>query len=99
MRVLGNRMERKLDEFQNRDQVGFRKGFSTIDHIHTMKQLIEKAEEYQQKICITFIDYEKASDSLEHKDMIENLQEAGLENAYINIIRDIYQRNSKNIFR
>ncbi|KAL6739282.1 hypothetical protein Aduo_012753 [Ancylostoma duodenale] len=34
-RMILNRIERTLDEGQPCEQAGFRKGFSTIDHIHT----------------------------------------------------------------
>ncbi|KAG7307758.1 hypothetical protein JYU34_006348 [Plutella xylostella] len=43
-RVITNRLAQKLDEFQ------FRKGFSTIDHIHTVRQIIQKTEEYNQPL-------------------------------------------------
>ncbi|KAK6748227.1 hypothetical protein RB195_001072 [Necator americanus] len=39
-RVILNRIERALDEGQPCEQAGFRKGFSTIDHIHTVSKLI-----------------------------------------------------------
>ncbi|KAK6751297.1 hypothetical protein RB195_002965 [Necator americanus] len=42
-RVILNRIEKVLDEGQPCEQAGFRKGFSTIDHIHTVSKLIEKA--------------------------------------------------------
>ncbi|XP_026316027.1 uncharacterized protein LOC113227349 [Hyposmocoma kahamanoa] len=45
---------------------GFRSGFFTIDHIHTVKQLIEKCHEYNRPLAVTFIDYEKVFDSIEH---------------------------------
>ncbi|KAK6761712.1 hypothetical protein RB195_022699 [Necator americanus] len=40
-RMIFNRIEKDLDEGQPCEQAGFRKGFSTIDHIHTVSKLIE----------------------------------------------------------
>nr|XP_027226735.1 uncharacterized protein LOC113818742 [Penaeus vannamei] len=42
-RVLTNRITKTLDENQPREQAGFRKGYSTIDHLHSGNQLIEKS--------------------------------------------------------
>ncbi|XP_047037261.1 uncharacterized protein LOC124642702, partial [Helicoverpa zea] len=44
-RVITNRLARRLDEFQPPEQAGFRSGYGTIDHIHTVRQIIQKTEE------------------------------------------------------
>ena len=54
-------MERVLYENQPRELAGFRKGYSTIDHL----QLIEKCNEFKRPLCIGYIDYGKAFDSIE----------------------------------
>ena len=40
-RILQKRMKKVLDENQPREQIGFRKGYSTVDHHQTINQLIE----------------------------------------------------------
>lgn len=40
-KVILNRISNSLDENQPVEQAGFRKEFSTIDHIHTIEQLIQ----------------------------------------------------------
>ena len=45
-------------------QAGFRKGRGTRDKIANIRQIIEKAREFQKNIC--FIDYAKAFDCVEH---------------------------------
>ncbi|GBP41927.1 Retrovirus-related Pol polyprotein from type-1 retrotransposable element R2 [Eumeta japonica] len=42
-------MSPMLDEQQPVEQAGFRRSFSTIDHIHTVKEILEKYNEYNKK--------------------------------------------------
>ncbi|KAK6762090.1 hypothetical protein RB195_022983 [Necator americanus] len=49
-RVILNRIEKALDEGQPCEQAGFRKGFSTIDHLHTVSKLIEVSREYKMPL-------------------------------------------------
>ena len=67
-RVITNRLVRRLDDFQPPEQAGFRKGFSTVDHIHTLRQVILKTEEYTP-LCLAFVDYKKAFDSISDRDL------------------------------
>jgi len=46
IKILTNRLTRKLDEYQSSDQAGFRKGHSTVEHLQTLRTLIEKCNEY-----------------------------------------------------
>jgi len=89
-KILQNRIKTDLDRYQPREQAGFRAGFSTMDHLHTINQLIEKANEYQLDLCIGFIDYEKAFDSVEHKELFKALRKTGINEGYICILEDIY---------
>ena len=63
-RLLQTRIERTLDENQPREQAGFRKGYSTTDHLQALNQIIEKSNEYSLPLCIGFIDYETAFDTV-----------------------------------
>ena len=45
-RLLQTRFERTLDENQPREQAGFRKGYSTTDHLQALNQITEKSSEY-----------------------------------------------------
>ena len=45
-KILTHRLQKQLDENQPIEQAGFRSGYSTIDHIHSINQLIEKCTDY-----------------------------------------------------
>ena len=89
-RVLQKRMEQTLDANQPREQAGFRKGYSTTDHLQSINQVIEKCNEFNLPLCIAYIDYEKAFDSVEHAIIFKALRNIGINETYINIIEDIY---------
>ncbi|KAE9416752.1 hypothetical protein Angca_008404, partial [Angiostrongylus cantonensis] len=71
-------------------QTRFRKGFSTMDHIHTLTRLIEVSREYKRPLCLTFIGLEKAFDSTEIEAVMEALGSQGVPTQYIKILRELY---------
>ncbi|GFR57703.1 reverse transcriptase [Elysia marginata] len=71
-------MEIVLDENQPRDQAGFRKKFPTTYHMYTLNQVIEKTNGYNLPLCVGFIDYEKAFDSVEHFAITEALRKMNI---------------------
>ncbi|PIK38581.1 endonuclease-reverse transcriptase [Apostichopus japonicus] len=89
-KILINRLERLLDDNQPREQEGFRRNFSTTDHIHTLNQLKEKCQEFNIPVCVAFVDYEKAFDSVETWAVLEALKEQDINPDYIKVIKDIY---------
>ncbi|GFS08727.1 endonuclease-reverse transcriptase [Elysia marginata] len=90
-------MERILDENQPHDQAGFRKAFSTTDHMHTLSQIIEKSNECNLQICLGFIDYEKAFDSVEHFAIFDALRKININENYIQILGNIYKNATARI--
>lgn len=49
---------------QPKEQAGFRRNFSTTDHLQTINQVIEKCKEYNIQIYLMFIDLMEAFDKL-----------------------------------
>ena len=88
-RVILNRIQKSLEFELSKEQASFRGGFSTIDHIHTLKQLMEKCREYQIPLFIDFIDYKKAFDSVESAAVLNALREFGVEEKYVKIVEEI----------
>ena len=60
--VFSNVIFQRLDSqiSQPREQAGFRKGYSTFDHLHVVNQLQEKTHEYQLLLYMAFVDYKKS---------------------------------------
>ncbi|KAE9420430.1 hypothetical protein Angca_005797, partial [Angiostrongylus cantonensis] len=89
-RIILNRIGRTLDEGQPCEQAGFRKGFSTMNYIHTITRLIEVSGEYKRPLCLTFIDLKKAFDSIEMEAVMEALGSQGVPFQYVKILLELY---------
>ena len=97
MKVLTKRLEKTLDETQQQEQAGFRSRYSMTDHIQAINQLKEKCREYNIPICITFVDYEKSFKSVQTQAVLTSLQEQGIEDVYIKLLKDIYTNSSMTV--
>ena len=92
--ILTARLDKILVENQPREQAGFRGGYATTYHIHVINQLKEKYCERNIPLCIVFIEYEKAFDSVQIQAILSSLQDQGIEDAYIQLMEDIYTDSS-----
>ena len=97
-KVLTIRLEKTLAENQPREQAGFRSGYSTTYHTHVVNQLKEKCREYNIPLSIAFVDYKKASDSMQTQAILTSLQEQGIEYVYIELLKEIYTNSSMTAF-
>ena len=71
-------------------QAGFRKGRGTRDQIANIGWIMEKAKEFQKSIYFCFIDYAKAFDYVDHNKLWEILQEMGIPDHLIRLLRNLY---------
>ena len=49
----------------------------------------EKCTEYQKPLCLAFVDYEKASDSIESKAILISLEKQRIDKGYIDTLAEI----------
>ena len=79
-------MNRELPDVQDE----FRKGRGTRDQIANICWIIEKAREFQKNIYFCFIDYAKAFDYVDHNKLWTILQEMGIADYLICLLRNLY---------
>lgn len=92
MKIITNRLTPKMDAYQPVEQAGFRKGFSTSDHLLTIRTLIEKATEYHLPLHLAFVDYEKAFDSVELWAVEQAMNNCRIDSRYRQLIHNIYEK-------
>nr|KAG5689838.1 hypothetical protein BaRGS_012188 [Batillaria attramentaria] len=66
-RIILERLKIALDKTLREEQAGFRNDRSCTDHIATMRIIIEQSLEWQTPLYSTFVDFQKAFDSVDRE--------------------------------
>ena len=90
MRVLLNKIKPQLEEKLREEQAGFRGGRSTIDQIFALRQIIEKRWEYALPVYCSFMDLEKAYDSVWREGMWQIAEYYGIPAKIVAILKSWY---------
>ena len=87
-------LEAKFQQYVSHElpdvQAGFRKSRGTRDQIANICWIIEKAREFQKNIYFCFIDYAKAFDCVDHNKLWKILNEMGIPDHLICLLRNLY---------
>ena len=89
-KIILSRIAIALDENQPKEQAGFRSKFSTVDHIHVVRQVLQKYKEYNKEYYLGFVDFNKAFDTIDHSSIWKALESQGVQAKYIRILEKIY---------
>lgn len=92
-KIIKHKLEKQIQEKIGKDQAGFTAGKSCVDHIYTIRQLVEKKKAKNREIHLAFIDIKKAYDSVPRSRLWDAMQEMGLEIGLIQAVKTIYQNN------
>ena len=87
-------LEVRLQQYVNRElpdiQAGFRKGRGNRDQIANICWIAKIGKEFQKSIYFSFIDYIKTFDCVDHNKLWKILQEMGLPDHLICLLRNLY---------
>ena len=89
-RVLLKRIETAIDSTLSEEQTGFRRGRCCMDQIFALRNILEQSLEWNTSLCINFIDFQKAFDSVHGESLWKILQAYGLLPKIISLIKMFY---------
>ena len=73
------------------EQAGFRQAFSTIDHIFTLRCLIDQSKARKKKLYCCFVDFRKAFDPVSRETLFDRLKSLKIPNDMIWAIYALYE--------
>ncbi|KAL9961749.1 hypothetical protein ACROYT_G030756 [Oculina patagonica] len=91
-RVILERLKVKMDKRLREGQAGFRKERSCIDQIATLRNILERSLEWNSPVYATFVDCEKAFDSVDREVLWMLLRHYGIPEKNITLIQRTYEK-------
>ena len=97
-RLLASLILRRLtmarETLTRENQAGFRPGRGCIDHIFTLRQVLEQRHMYRRPTILVFLDFKGAFDSVDRSVLLNILAQQGMPQKFVNIIRSLYSHTS-----
>ena len=90
--VLHMKLSREFEQrnLRARGQAGFRLAHQTIDHIFTLRVVIEEARHHSSKVYCYFVDFRKSFDSVSREDLLQRLRDIGISAILLTAIMCLY---------
>ena len=73
-------------------RAGFRPDRGCIDHILTLRRILEQRRVYHQPTVAVFLDFKGAFDSVDRRSFMRAFLHRGVPNKYVNIIQALYAK-------
>ena len=92
-KTLINRIYTGVESKLRKEQAGFRRGRSTTEQIFILRNIVEQAIEWNATMYMTFVDFEKAFDSVHQDSLWKILRTYGIPDKIIKMIQLLYDNN------
>ena len=88
--ILNGRLNDYLEDLLSENQAGFRKHYSTLDHIFSMHSLIELLKSQKKKLFYCFVDFSSAFDSVWRIGLWKKILEHNIDGKVFKVIFNMY---------
>ena len=90
--ILNTRLSMFADDncILSENQAGFRKKYSTVDHVFTLKSLIDMYLAQKKKVFCAFVDYAKAFDSIWRVGLWHKLVQSNISGRVLRVLKNLY---------
>ncbi|KER32506.1 hypothetical protein T265_01386 [Opisthorchis viverrini] len=89
-RLLASLILRRLmaarEVLTRENRAGFRPGRGCVDHIFTLRQVLEQRHMYRRSTILVFLDFQGAFDSVDRSVLLTTLARQGMPQKFVNII-------------
>ena len=92
--VILRRLTFARESLTREQQAGFRPGRGCVDHIFTLRQILEQRHVYKRPTILVFLDLKAAFDSVDRSALMSTLVQQGMPVKFVNIIRALYSQTS-----
>ena len=103
-KLFSSLLLKRIQDFRNSNcpdhpnQLGFKKGAQTSDHILTLKTIIDKyTQKHSRKIYACFVDYRKAFDSVAREALLYKIAKLGIGGNIFQTLKNMYENTSSRI--
>ena len=94
LNIIQNRMKNTTEREIGEEQFGFCTGKGTEDAILNVRMILEKCYAHQRPLCVAFVDFAKAFDTVSHNELWEALRIMGIDPHAIWLLQGLYKESS-----
>ena len=90
LKAIDETLKSKETKLVEEEQYGFSRGRGTRNAIFVLRPIMESCIEKQKDVFMCFVDFEKAFDTVKHKQLVEILEKCGVDGADLRLLKELY---------